>query len=202
MGARRQPCAAPAPGPSASRASCRASRPSSRSNDNYWDTQRAVPGSNRVILLLPMPEANTRLAALRSGQVDWIEVPPPDALAPRCASAGFNVITAAPTRMSGPGSSAAGSRTARLRDVRVRQALNYCIDRDSLVHAERHAEPAVGFSSPRDPIFGTPQNRYRLDAARGRAPAGRGGLQRAAAALASRSMHLQLRLGRRCCRCR
>ena len=27
-----------------------------------------------------MPEATTRLAALRSGQVDWIEVPPPDAI--------------------------------------------------------------------------------------------------------------------------
>ena len=30
--------------------------------------------------LFPMPEATTRLSALRSGQVDWIEVPPPDAV--------------------------------------------------------------------------------------------------------------------------
>ena len=29
------------------------------------------------VLLLPIPEANTRLAALRSGQADWIEVPVP-----------------------------------------------------------------------------------------------------------------------------
>jgi ABC-type transport system substrate-binding protein len=39
-----------------------------------------------------MPEANTRLAALRSGQVDWIEVPPPDAI-PSLRSAGFTIST-------------------------------------------------------------------------------------------------------------
>ena len=39
-----------------------------------------------------MPEANTRLAALRSGQVDWIEVPPPDAI-PSLKQAGFDIST-------------------------------------------------------------------------------------------------------------
>ena len=47
-------------------------------NDGYWNPDRK-PKLDRI-LLLPMPEANTRLAALRSGQVDWIEVPPPDAI--------------------------------------------------------------------------------------------------------------------------
>ena len=45
-------------------------------NANYWDKAR-VPKLDKVVLF-PMPEANTRLAALRSGQVDWIEVPPPE----------------------------------------------------------------------------------------------------------------------------
>ncbi len=59
-------------------------------NDTYWNAQ----GRARLerILLLPMPEANTRLAALRSGQVDWIEVPPPDGI-PSLRAAGFNVVT-------------------------------------------------------------------------------------------------------------
>src|ERR1700709_1626228 len=46
-------------------------------NENYWDKAR-VPKADRM-LLLPMPEANARTAALLSGQVDWIEAPAPDA---------------------------------------------------------------------------------------------------------------------------
>src|SRR4030095_2588264 len=48
-------------------------------NAEYWDTKR-VPKVSRLVLL-PMPEANARTAALLSGQVDWIENPAPDALA-------------------------------------------------------------------------------------------------------------------------
>lgn len=44
-------------------------------NPDYWNKAR-VPKSERLVLL-PMPEGNTRVAALRSGQVDWIEAPPP-----------------------------------------------------------------------------------------------------------------------------
>src|SRR6201746_1024852 len=46
-------------------------------NENYWDKAR-VPKIDKM-LLLPMPEANARAAALLSGQVDWIEAPAPDA---------------------------------------------------------------------------------------------------------------------------
>src|SRR6266404_3054103 len=48
-------------------------------NENYWDKAR-VPKVDKM-LLLPMPEANARTAALLSGQVDWIEAPAPDAVA-------------------------------------------------------------------------------------------------------------------------
>ncbi len=44
-------------------------------NEAYWDKNR-IPKLAKLIVI-PMPEATTRLAALRSGQVDWIEVPPP-----------------------------------------------------------------------------------------------------------------------------
>jgi ABC-type transport system substrate-binding protein len=54
-------------------------------------------------------------------------------------------------------------------DLRVRQALNYCVDRAGLVTpAQRTAEPSVGWLKPNDPNFGTPANRYGFDAARGR----------------------------------
>src|ERR1700721_846627 len=39
--------------------------------DGYWDPAKKAKLDN--LILMPIPEANTRLAALRSGQVDWIE---------------------------------------------------------------------------------------------------------------------------------
>src|SRR5258708_34023488 len=48
-------------------------------NAAYWDKTR-VPKLDKIALL-PVPEANTRTAALRSGQVDWMEAPAPDRVA-------------------------------------------------------------------------------------------------------------------------
>ncbi len=44
-------------------------------NKDYWDTAR-VPKQDRLVLL-PMPEASTRTAALLSGQVNFVEAPTP-----------------------------------------------------------------------------------------------------------------------------
>ncbi|MDB5414055.1 MAG: ABC-type transport system, substrate-binding protein [Rubritepida sp.] len=134
-------------------------------NDGYWDTARRAK-LNRVILL-PVPDANTRVAALRSGQVDWIEAPPPDALAP-LRSAGFQVVTNSYPHVW-PWVFAAGNPRSPVADVRVRQAMNYCVDRDGLTTMlSGIAEPSVGFYNARNPLFGSPTNRYRLDPARGR----------------------------------
>jgi peptide/nickel transport system substrate-binding protein len=57
-------------------------------NPDYWDKDR-IPKLDRMIVM-PMPEANTRVAALRAGQVDWIEVPPADAI-DSLKSAGFQI---------------------------------------------------------------------------------------------------------------
>ena len=133
-------------------------------HDGYWDRAR-VPRLDRVILL-PMPEATTRLAALRSGQVDWIEVPPPDGIQ-SLRSAGFTITTGSyphvwPWMLQTGGDSP-------LSDVRVRQGLNYCVDRAGLVTLlSGTAEPSVGWLKPTDPTFGNPQNRYTFDPARGR----------------------------------
>ncbi|SDB66704.1 ABC transporter substrate-binding protein [Belnapia rosea] len=135
-------------------------------NDTYWNPERK-PKLDRI-LLLPMPEANTRLAALRSGQVDWIEVPPPDAI-PSLRSGSFQVITNSYPHVW-PWVFAAGKPGSPTADVRVRQALNYCFDRDGMTTLlNGTAEPSIGFYKGNDPLFGQPQNRYRLDAARGKA---------------------------------
>ena len=93
-------------------------------NKEYWDKAR-VPKLDRLVLL-PLPEANSRVAALRSGQVDWIEAPPPDAI-PSLKSAGFQIVTNAyPHNWTWHLSRAEGSPW---NDVRVRKAANLAIDR-------------------------------------------------------------------------
>ncbi len=70
-------------------------------NKTYWDPKR-TPKIDRVVLL-PLPEANARTAALLSGQVDWIE-----ALSRMpCRRSRAVVSRSIPTRsrMSGRGSS-------------------------------------------------------------------------------------------------
>ncbi len=64
-------------------------------NEAYWDKDR-IPKLEKLVVY-PMPEATTRVAALRSGQVDWIEVPAPDAI-PSIKSAGFTVTLHRPCR--------------------------------------------------------------------------------------------------------
>ncbi len=133
--------------------------------DDYWDAGHKAQVSK--VVLLPIPEANTRLAALRSGQVDWIEVPPPDGI-DSLKQAGFNVTTGSYPHVW-PWFYGLGEGSPFL-DVRVRQALNYCVDRDGLVSLlSGTAEPAVGWLKPSDPNFGHPENRYKFDPAKGKA---------------------------------
>ena len=73
-GPRSRPCRPPAPARSDHQGRAAPVGDLAR-NDGYWDPAKKAKVDQ--ILLLPIPEANTRLAALRSGQVDWIEVPPP-----------------------------------------------------------------------------------------------------------------------------
>jgi peptide/nickel transport system substrate-binding protein len=134
--------------------------------DGYWD--QAHKAKVDVIRLLPIPEANSRLAALRSGQVDWIEVPPPDGI-PSLKAAGFSVVTNSYPH-TWPWMYNMGATNSPFKDVRVRQALNYCIDRDALVTLlNSTAEPSVGWLKPSNPGFGNPANRYGFDPARGKA---------------------------------
>ena len=96
--------------------------------DDYWDKAR-VPKVQKVILM-PIPDANTRVAALRSGAVDWIEYPAPDSI-PGLKSAGFQIVTKPyPHVWAWHANNVAPSP---LSDRRVRLAMNYAIDRESLV---------------------------------------------------------------------
>jgi ABC-type transport system substrate-binding protein len=95
--------------------------------DGYWDKAR-VPKLDRVILF-PMPEAATRTAGLLAGQVDWIEVPAPDAI-PRLKQGGMTIVTNKyPHNWAYQPSMVEGSPWT---DIRVRKAANLAIDRAGL----------------------------------------------------------------------
>ncbi len=128
-------------------------------NDNYWDESRRAKLDRMVVM--PMPEANTRVSALRSGEVDWIEVPPPDMI-DSLRKAGFQISLwpyphTWPYVLNVTGQSPFADR-------RVRQAANYAIDWEGLVNLlNGSAKPATGLYPTEHPVFGTPANQYRFD---------------------------------------
>src|SRR5919204_3276120 len=130
----------------------------------YWDTTR-VPRADRVILL-PMPEVTTRLAALRNGQVDWVEVPPPDAI-PALRQAGFQIIL-----RSYPHNWSYSLNLGKppWDNTLVRQAANYAIDREGLCKALLNGTciPEIGVVYPGHPWFGNPKVRYEYNPAKAR----------------------------------
>ena len=61
------------------------------------------------------------------------------------------------------------AKNSPLADVRVRQGLNYCIDRGAIVSMlNGTAEPSVGWLKPTDAAFGNPEHRYTFDPAKGK----------------------------------
>jgi ABC-type transport system substrate-binding protein len=121
-------------------------------NKAYWDKTR-IPKLDKLVLI-PLPEANTRVAALRSGQVDWIEAPAPDAV-PSLKTAGFQIVTNAyPHSWVWHVSRLEGSP---FNDARVRKAVNLAIDREGLNKLLGGLSiPAKGFMPPGHAWFGKP----------------------------------------------
>jgi peptide/nickel transport system substrate-binding protein len=134
-------------------------------NEAYWDKAR-IPKLDKMVVY-PMPEATTRVAALRSGQVDWIEVPPPDAI-PSLKAAGIN-ISLWPYPHTYPYALNCLDNSI-FKDVRVRQAINYAVDREGLCKLiNGTGKPAIGLYPPDNPVFGNPKNRYTYDPERAKA---------------------------------
>ena len=128
-------------------------------NKAYWDSKR-TPKIDKVVLI-PMPEANARTAALLGGQVDWIEAPSPDAIA-QIQQRGFKVYSnAQPHVWPWQLSFAEGSPWL---DKRVRQAANLCVDRGGLKQllGGMMAEPK-GTVPPGHPWWGNPKFDIRYD---------------------------------------
>ncbi len=130
-------------------------------NKDYWDKTR-IPKLDKMVLL-PLPEANARVAALRAGQVDWIEAPAPDAVE-SLKKAGFNLVTNAyPHNWTWHLSRVEGSPW---NDIRVRKAANLAIDRAGMQELlSGMMIPAEGFFPPGHQWFGNPTFKLKYDPA-------------------------------------
>jgi peptide/nickel transport system substrate-binding protein len=104
--------------------------------DASW---RGKPDLARITLLA-MPEVSTRVAALRSGQVDVIVNLPADQIQP-LQSGGYEVVTALTGRTCGIMMNT--RHGPPLANRLVRQALNYAIDKDTIVKNILHGVGAV-----------------------------------------------------------
>ncbi|HZA01433.1 MAG TPA: ABC transporter substrate-binding protein [Hyphomicrobiaceae bacterium] len=133
-------------------------------NSDYWDPARR-PKIDRLVLL-PLPEANARTAALLSGQVDWIEAPAPDAV-PQITSKGFVIYAnAQPHVWPWQFSFVEGSPWL---DKRVRYAANLCVNREELKQLLGGLmEVAKGTVPPGHPWWGNPKFDIRYDPAAAR----------------------------------
>jgi peptide/nickel transport system substrate-binding protein len=129
-------------------------------NAAYWDAKR-VPKVDRLVLL-PMPEANARTAALLSGQVDWIENPAPDAL-PQLKQRGLVIYqNEQPHVWPWQFSRIEGSPW---NDIRVRKAANLCVDRNAMKDGLLSGlmVPASGTFEPGHPWRGNPKFQIKYD---------------------------------------
>jgi peptide/nickel transport system substrate-binding protein len=144
-------------------------------NAAYWDKTR-IAKTDRIILL-PIPDAMTRVNALLSGQVDIIETPPPDVL-PQLKGAGFKLVqNVTPHVWPYHFSTQPGSPWT---DIRVRKAANLAIDRDAVVKLMGGlASVAKGQVDVTNPWFGKPAFKIGYDLVAARALMAQAGFTKA-----------------------
>ncbi|MDB5820156.1 MAG: transporter substrate-binding protein [Rhizobacter sp.] len=133
-------------------------------NPEYWDVKRR-PKIDRVVLL-PLPEASARTAALMSGQVDWIEAPSPDAL-DTIKGRGFKLYQNLQPHLWPWQFSLLPD--SPFHDKRVRQAANLCVNRTALKELLGGLMvEATGVAEPGNPWRGTPTFQIKYDVAAGK----------------------------------
>jgi peptide/nickel transport system substrate-binding protein len=95
-------------------------------NPDYW--KKPEPYLDEVDFVV-IPEETTRVTALESGSVDMITALPPDRIA-SLRSEGFNIVE--PNAMNLVWFFSINMRDPAMADVRVRQAINYAINREDM----------------------------------------------------------------------
>lgn len=118
-----------------------------QANERYW---RVTPPFPRVVFRA-VPDVATRIADLQTGKADLIRDLPPDQAQAVKANADTQVLSAPTERI---GYLFINAEAGPTRDVRVRQAIAYAIDRQALIDAllEGYGAPVNVLGAP--PVFG------------------------------------------------
>ena len=134
-----------------------------KANPDYWG---GAPKVSQVILR-PIPDPTARVAALRSGQVNWIEVPPPDDV-PGLTKDGYAVLTNSYDHVW---PWVYDMKSKPFSDPKVRQALNYAVDRDSLIKnvLKGTADPELQAAARANAAYRPANNLFSYDPAKAKA---------------------------------
>jgi peptide/nickel transport system substrate-binding protein len=130
---------------------------------HYW---AGAPKLNELVLK-PIPDATARIAALRSGQVNWIEYPTPDDIS-QLKSAGFNVLTNSYDHIW---MWFLNTAAKPWNNVLVRQAANYAINRQAMATDLLHgtADPAYQVVPYANAAYSPTATGYDYDPAKAKA---------------------------------
>jgi peptide/nickel transport system substrate-binding protein len=128
-------------------------------NDQFWGGAPKV----RQAIYVPIIEAQARLSAIKTGEIDLTMDVPPDSLADLRKD---SVVVVAETNSSAVWYVALNTRHPVLKDKRVRQALNYAVQKDAIIR-DILKGTAIVATTPLSPVYGPYHEdmpvRYRND---------------------------------------
>jgi peptide/nickel transport system substrate-binding protein len=132
-------------------------------NKSYWD---GAPKISELVLK-PIPDPSARLAALQAGEVNWIEAPSPDDIA-TLKKANYQVLTNSYDHVW---PWIFNLTKKPLNDVRVRQAMNFAIDRQTMATSllQGTADPAYQIAPHASLAYKSSNNIYSYDPAKAKA---------------------------------
>lgn len=137
--------------------------------DGYWGGAPSLTPAEAAcvpqVVFRVIPEASTRVAALIAGEVDIIQDVPPELAETLASNSDIQVQTAPGTR---PAWMELNVNRAPFDDVRVRQALNYAVDKELIAQSiyNGRAEVLPGVLSPHNIFANKSLQPYSYDTAR------------------------------------
>ena len=115
-------------------------------NDQYWGGAPKI----RQAIYVPIIEAQARLAAIKTGEIDLTMDVPPDSLADLRKDPS---VVVAETNSSAVWYVTLNTRHPILKDKRVRQALNYAVNKDAIIR-DILKGTAIVARGPMSPVYG------------------------------------------------
>jgi peptide/nickel transport system substrate-binding protein len=99
-------------------------------NEKYWGEK---PPAIKTLIFKTIPEAGSRIAALQTGEIDVVSVVPPHMIPTLQKDPKIKVISGPSGRVIFIGFNLLIPEAGPLMDKRVRQAINYAVDKESLI---------------------------------------------------------------------